>query len=235
MQQHRTVNRDEWVEARKALLAKEKEFTRLRDDLSAQRRDLPWVKVGKTYTFEGPDGTESLADLFDGRSQLITYHFMFGPEWKEGCPSCSYLADSFDRAIIHMNQRDISMVAVSRTAYAKLKAYEDRMGWTFKWMSSLNTDFNQDYHVSFTQEEIDSGKAYYNYRGDGFPVDEGPGLSVFYKDNSGDIYHTYSTYGRGLDALISTYQFVDLAPKGRDEDSLPYPMAWVRRHDEYDM
>ena len=233
MRQHRLVSQAEWVEARKALLAKEKEFTKLRDDLSADRRALPWVKVDKTYTFEGPDGMESLADLFDGRSQLITYHFMFGPDWQEGCPSCSFLADNFDRAIIHLNQRDVSMVAISRSPYDRLKAYEGRMGWGFKWLSSLNSDFNQDYHVSFTQEQLDSGKTYYNYREGSFPVGEAPGLSVFFKDEAGDIFHTYSTYGRGLDPLISTYQYLDLAPKGRDEDDLPYPMAWVRRRDEY--
>ena len=234
MQQHRLVSQDEWIAARKALLDKEKEFTRQRDRLSAARRDLPWVKIEKNYLFEGADGTVSLSDLFDGRSQLMTYHFMFGPDWEAGCPSCSFLADNFDRAIVHLNQRDVSMVAISRTAYDKLKAYEDRMGWSFKWLSSLSSDFNHDFGVSFTQEERDSESAYYNYNTGGFPSDEAPGLSVFAKDEAGNIFHTYSTYGRGLDALISTYQYLDLAPKGRDEDALSYPMAWVRRHDEYE-
>lgn len=233
MEQHRLVSQDEWVEARKALLAKEKQFTKLRDDLSAERRDLPWVEVDRNYVFDGPDGPQSLADLFDGRDQLIVYHFMFGPDWQEGCPSCSLIADTFDDAIVHLNQRDVSMVVISRAPYEKLRSYEDRMGWHFKWLSSENTDFNRDFHVTFTAAERESGQAYYNYQSSGFPVDEAPGLSVFYKDQDGRIYHTYSTYGRGLDPLMSTYQFLDLVPKGRDEDGLDFPMAWVRRHDEY--
>lgn len=233
MAQHRTVGRDEWVSERKALLAKEKDFTRLRDSLSADRRALPWVRIDKDYVFHGPNGAESLADLFDGRDQLIVYHFMFGPDWQEGCPSCSLISDTFDDAIVHLNQRNVSMVVVSRAPYAKLKAYEQRMGWHFKWLSSLDSDFNRDFHVSFSQAERDSGQAYYNYQSSGFPVDEAPGLSVFYKDPGGQIFHTYSTYGRGLDALIGTYQFLDLVPKGRDEAALDFPMAWVRRHDEY--
>ncbi|MEM7443643.1 MAG: DUF899 domain-containing protein [Pseudomonadota bacterium] len=233
MQQHRLVGQDEWITARKALLAKEKEFTKQRDRLSAERRALPWVKIEKAYEFDGPDGKVGLADLFEGRSQLMTYHFMFGPDWEAGCPSCSFLADNFDRAIIHMNQRDVSMVAISRTALSKLEAYKKRMGWTFTWLSSLNTDFNQDFGVSFTPEEREAGNAYYNYETGSFPADEAPGLSVFSRDDPGNVFHTYSTYGRGLDALISTYQYLDLAPKGRDEDELSYPMAWIRRHDEY--
>ena len=233
MQHHQIVSQQEWVEARKALLAKEKAFTKQRDALSAERRQLPWVKIDKDYRFDGPNGSESLSDLFDGRDQLVVYHFMFGPDWQEGCPSCSMMADTFDDTIVHLNQRNVSMVVVSRAPYAKLKAYEDRMGWHFKWLSSEAGDFNQDFHVTFTEEERASGQAYYNYRTGSFPVDEAPGLSVFYKDDDGQIFHTYSTYGRGLDALLGTYQFLDLVPNGRDEDSLPFPMAWIRRHDEY--
>ena len=233
MQHHQIVSQQEWIDARKALLAKEKAFTKQRDELSAQRRQLPWVKIDKDYRFEGPNGSESLSDLFDGRDQLVVYHFMFGPDWQEGCPSCSMMADTFDDAIVHLNQRNVSMVVVSRAPYAKLKSYEDRMGWHFKWLSSEASDFNQDFHVTFTEEERENGQAYYNYQTGSFPVDEAPGLSVFYKDENGQIFHTYSTYGRGLDALLGTYQFLDLVPNGRDEDSLPFPMAWIRRHDEY--
>ncbi|MEO1225182.1 MAG: DUF899 domain-containing protein [Pseudomonadota bacterium] len=233
MQQHEVVSQQEWIDARKALLAKEKAFTKKRDELSAQRRQLPWVKIDKDYRFEGPNGSERLSDLFDGRDQLVVYHFMFGPDWQEGCPSCSMMADTFDDAIIHLNQRNVSMVVVSRAPYAKLKAYEDRMGWHFKWLSSEDSDFNQDFHVTFSDEERENGQAYYNYRMGSFPADEAPGLSVFCKDDDGQIFHTYSTYGRGLDALLGTYQFLDLVPNGRDEDSLPFPMAWIRRHDEY--
>lgn len=233
MQQHQVVSQEEWIDARKALLAKEKAFTKQRDALSAERRQLPWVKIDKDYRFDGPNGSESLSDLFDGRDQLVVYHFMFGPDWQEGCPSCSMMADTFDDAIVHLNQRNVSMVVVSRAPYAKLKAYEDRMGWRFKWLSSQASDFNRDFHVTFTADERESGEAYYNYQTGSFPVDEAPGLSVFYKDKDGQIFHTYSTYGRGLDPLLGIYQFLDLVPNGRDEDSLPFPMAWVRRHDEY--
>ena len=233
MQQHQVVSQEEWIDARKALLAKEKTFTKQRDALSAERRQLPWVKIDKDYRFDGPNGSESLSDLFDGRDQLVVYHFMFGPDWQEGCPSCSMMADTFDDAIVHLNQRNVSMVVVSRAPYAKLKAYEDRMGWRFKWLSSQASDFNRDFHVTFTADERESGEAYYNYQTGSFPVDEAPGLSVFYKDKDGQIFHTYSTYGRGLDPLLGIYQVLDLVPNGRDEDSLPFPMAWVRRHDEY--
>jgi predicted dithiol-disulfide oxidoreductase (DUF899 family)/uncharacterized damage-inducible protein DinB len=221
----------EWLKARKELLKKEKEFTRLRDELSRHRRELPWEKVDKNYVFEGPKGKEALADLFDGRSQLIVYHFMFGPGWKEGCPSCSFLADSFDGSAIHLAQRDATFVAISRAPLAELEPFKKRMGWRFKWVSSSGTDFNYDYQVSAKKGE--DGKAYYNYEFTDFPSEERPGASVFYKDEKGNIYHTYSTYARGLDILLNPYNFLDMTPKGRNEEGLPHGMAWVRHHDRY--
>jgi len=228
--QHKIVSQDEWLAARKALLAKEKDFSKARDALAAQRRDLPWVKVEKTYTFEGPQGKETLADLFDGRGQLIVYHFMLGPGWKAGCPSCSYLADHFDGAVVHLAQRDVTLVVVSRAPCAEIAAYQKRMGWKFKWVSSYGTDFNHDFHVSFTPEE--KATAEYNYARSGFPSEEAPGLSAFIKQD-GAVYHTYSTYARGLDILIGAYNFLDMTPKGRAEEGLSHGMAWVKRHDEY--
>jgi predicted dithiol-disulfide oxidoreductase (DUF899 family) len=234
MRNHKVVSREEWLIARKAHLEKEKEFTRLRDQLSAQRRALPWVRVEKQYVFDGPDGRESLAKLFDGRSQLIVYHFMFGPEWKEGCPSCSYWADNFNGAVVHLAHRDITMIAVSKARLDTLDAYRKRMGWSFKWVSSFGNDFNRDYGVSFTPEEMSIGEVHYNYRTTKFPSEEAPGISVFCKNPKGDVFHTYSCYSRGLDMLNGAYHLMDLAPKGRDEDGLPWHMAWVRRHDQYD-
>jgi len=230
--QHAVVSQNEWLAARKALLAQEKEFTRQRDALSAARRQLPWVKIEKDYVFEGSDGKETLADLFGGKSQLMIYHFMLGPGWVQGCPSCSYLADHFDGAIPHLAQRDVSFVVVSRAPLAEIEAYKKRMGWKFKWVSSNGSDFNHDFHVSFTPEEKASGKVDYNYAVGSFPSEEAPGLSTFIKDN-GAVFHAYSTYARGLDIIVGTYNMLDLAPKGRDEASLPWSMAWVRRHDEY--
>jgi predicted dithiol-disulfide oxidoreductase (DUF899 family) len=233
MQTHKIVSEQEWLAARKALLVKEKEFTHARDALSRQRRELPWVRVEKPYVFEGPSGRETLADLFDGHSQLLIYHFMLGPGWGEGCPSCSFLADHFDGAAIHLAQRDVTFVVVSRAPVAEIAAYQKRMGWKFKWVSSHGTDFNHDFHVSFTAEEEARGKVEYNYEVGDFASDEMPGLSAFIKDG-GAVYHTYSAYARGLDMLVGTYNLLDLAPKGRDEDTLPWTMAWVRRHDEYE-
>lgn len=233
MQSHKIVSRDEWIAARKEHLVREKEFTRARDALSAQRRELPWVKVDKDYVFEGADGSESLSDLFDGRSQLIVYHFMYGPDWEEGCPSCSYLADHFDGAIMHLKQRDVTLLAASRAPLEKLDACKKRMGWRFKWVSSLGGEFNQDYHVSFNDDQQASGGVYYNYRNTTFPSSEAPGLSIFRKEESGVIFHTYSAYARGLDMLIGAYNFLDLVPKGRDEANLPFTMEWIRRHDQY--
>ena len=231
--QHTVVSQDQWLTARKALLAKEKEFTKARDALSAARRELPWEKVEKDYVFDTPQGRQSFADLFDGRSQLMIYHFMLGPGWVQGCPSCSYLADHFDGADIHLAQRDVTFVVVSRAPLAEIEAYKKRMGWKFKWVSSHGSDFNHDFHVSFTPEEMASGKVEYNYAKGEFPSEEAPGLSTFIKD-SGAVYHTYSTYGRGLDMFIGAYHFLDVAPKGRDEADLPWSMAWVKRHDEYE-
>jgi predicted dithiol-disulfide oxidoreductase (DUF899 family) len=229
---HKVVSPTEWVAARKEFLKKEKEFTRLRDELSRQRRELPWEKIEKNYVFEGPSGTQTLADLFDGRGQLIIYHFMFGPGWKEGCPSCSFLADSFDAVKLHLAQRDTTLAVVSRATLPEIEAFKARMGWQFPWVSSFGTDFNFEFHVSFTKEEMAARKAYYNFEISGFPSEEGPGLSAFYK-LGGEIFHTYSSYARGLDILLPTYNFLDLTAKGRDEDSLSYPMAWVRHHDRY--
>jgi predicted dithiol-disulfide oxidoreductase (DUF899 family) len=234
MQPHKIVSRDEWLAARKAHLADEKAFSRARDELSRKRRDLPWEKVEKRYAFEGPDGKETLADLFAGKSQLIVYHFMLGPGWEAGCPSCSLLADHFDGSIIHLGQRDVGFVVVSRAPLEQIEAFKRRMGWRFKWVSSFGSDFNFDYHVSFTPEQKAKGAIDYNYEKTDFPSEEAPGASVFYKDAAGNMFHTYSSYGRGLDILIGAYNFLDLAPKGRDEDGLAWSMAWVRHHDRYD-
>src|SRR2546430_2068660 len=231
--QREIVSETEWLIARKDLLTREKEFTRQRDALSAARRQLPMLKIDKEYVFDGPDGKETLADLFDGRSQLIVYHFMFGPDWEEGCKSCSYLADHFDGANWHLPHRDVAFVVVSRAPFSKLNSYKKRMDWRFKWLSSEDNSFNFDYHVSFTKEEEKKNEVYYNYGTREFISDELPGLSVFYKDENGDVFHTYSTYARGLDILVGAYNFLDLVPKGRDEDQFDFTMEWVRRHDQY--
>ncbi len=235
MTQHQIVSRDEWLSARKRLLEREKEFTRQRDQLSAARRELPWVKVNKEYVFEGPDGKESLAELFAERSQLIVYHFMLGPGWEQGCPSCSYLADHFDGATIHLANRDVTFLVASRAPLKEIEAFQKRMGWQFKWVSSNGSDFNYDFNVSFTPEQMAKGKVHYNYRMTEFPSEEAPGISVFTKDDSGTVFHTYSAYARGLDILIGTYNMLDLVPKGRDEADLPYTMAWIRHHDRYEI
>ncbi len=233
MQNHNVVSGDEWLQARKELLVKEKQFTRLRDQLSQARRALPWEKIDKEYVFESPTGKRTLANLFDGRSQLIVYHFMYGPDWDEGCPSCSFWADNFNGIDIHLRHRDITMVAVSRAPLKTLDAYKKRMGWSFKWVSSLDTDFNFDFHVSFTPDEMEKGEMNYNYETRKFPSEEGPGISVFYKNEQGDVFHTYSCFSRGLDMLNGAYHYMDLAPKGRDEEDLPYSMAWLNRRDQY--
>jgi predicted dithiol-disulfide oxidoreductase (DUF899 family) len=229
----KAVSHDEWLEARKKFLAKEKEFTRQRDELSRQRRELPWERVEKQYVFDGPKGKETLGELFGGRSQLIVYHFMLGPGWKEGCPSCSYLADHFDGPSIHLANRDVTLAVISRAPYVEIAAFKRRMGWKFHWVSSNGSDFNYDYNVSFTPEERATGKVNYNYTEMGFPSEEGPGLSAFIKDASGEIFHTYSSYARGLDIFVGAYNFLDHAPKGRDEEGLAFSMAWVRHHDKY--
>ncbi len=233
IQEHEVVSDREWIAARKELLRKEKEFTRQRDQLSRLRRELPWIKVQKDYVFESPKGKETLADLFGSKSQLVVYHFMFGPGWEEGCPSCSLLADHFDGSTVHLANRDVSLVVVSRAPLAQIEAFKKRMGWRFKWVSSFGNDFNRDYGVSFTKEEMAQHKVHYNYEIQEFPREEAPGASVFYKDESGGVFHTYSTYGRGLDILVGAYNFLDLAPKGRDEDGLEFTMSWVRHHDRY--
>jgi predicted dithiol-disulfide oxidoreductase (DUF899 family) len=230
----KVVSQAEWVTARKGLLAKEKEFTRLRDELSRQRRELPWEKVEKRYELEGPQGKVTLGDLFGKRSQLVIYHFMLGPGWKEGCPSCSYLADHFDGAAIHLANRDVTLAVVSHAPFAEIEAFKKRMGWRFPWYSSFGTDFNYDYQVSLHPEDQGKDKVYYNYEMVEFPADERPGLSVFFKDADGEIFHTYSTYARGLDILVGAYNFLDMVPKGRDEDGLKHTMAWVRHHDRYE-
>jgi predicted dithiol-disulfide oxidoreductase (DUF899 family) len=229
----KVVNQPEWMAARKELLKKEREFTHLRDELSRQRRELPWVKVEKNYTFDGPKGKVTLADLFDGREQLVIYHFMFGPGWEQGCPSCSYISDSFDGVTVHLAHRDTTLAVVSRATLPEIEAFKKRMGWRFPWVSSFGTDFNYDYQVSATAEEKESGKAYYNYAVGEFPSEERPGLSAFIR-RGGDVFHTYSSYARGLDILLPTYNILDMTAKGRDEDGLPWPMAWVRHHDRYD-
>jgi predicted dithiol-disulfide oxidoreductase (DUF899 family) len=228
------VSREEWLVARRTHLAREKAFTKLRDELSAERRALPWVKVDKPYRFEGPKGGCALADLFGRRSQLIVYHFMFGPDWAEGCPSCSFWADNFNGIGVHLAHRDIALVAVSRAPLAKLTAYAQRMGWAFAWYSSLGSDFNFDYGVSFTEQQKASGALLYNYGTLPAGVLELPGISVFAKGDDGTVFHTYSCYARGLDMVNGAYHYMDLAPKGRDEDALQYSMQWVRRHDRYE-
>ena len=232
---HPVVSQTKWLEARKELLVKEKEFTRLRDRLSQQRRELPWVKVDKEYIFDGPNGKERLTELFAGRSQLIVYHFMFAPDWDAGCPHCSFWADDFNDIIVHLNHRDVTMIAVSRAPLKKLEAFKKRMGWSFKWVSSAESDFNFDYHVSFRPEELANKKVFYNFSlHDDIDSSEREGVSVFYKDQAGNVFHTYSAQARGIDMLNAAYHYLDLVPKGRDEDKLEFTQAWVRYHDKYE-
>ena len=226
------VSPEKWLAARRELLREEKEFTALRDRLAARRRELPWVKIDQAYTFESPNGRVSLADLFEGRSQLVVYHFMFGPGWEVGCKSCSYVSDHLAPTVVHLQARDVAFAAISHAPLAELAPFKKRMGWSFNWVSSHGSDFNRDYHVSFTAEEMARGQVDYNYRLMDFPLEEAPGLSVFAKDANGDVYHTYSTYGRGVEQLIGTYTVLDLVPKGRDEDPAA-TMSWVRYHDSY--
>ena len=234
MEHNLIVTRDEWLIARKALLAKEKEATRALDALSAERRKLPWVKVEKNYAFDGPNGKETLADLFDGRSQLIVYHFMFGSGWKEGCVGCSFLADNIDGALVHLEHHDVTYVAVSRAPFPEIEAYKRRMGWRFKWVSSYGNDFNYDYHVSFAKDDLAKGKVFYNYAMQDLQSEEMSGRSVFYTDANGDIFHTYSSYARGGDMFLSTYAFLDITPKGRNETGPNHDLSdWVRHHDRY--
>ena len=235
MTNNRIATRDEWLVARKAHLAKEKELTRLRDQLSAERRELPWVRIDKPYVFEGPSGRETLSDLFDGRSQLIIQHFMFGPGWKEGCVGCSFSVDHIERALVHLEHHDVSYVAASRAPLPEIEAFKKRMGWRLKWVSSYGSDFNYDFHVSFKPDEIEKGEGYYNSELRKIGIEELSGRSVFYKDESGDIFHTYSSYGRGGDLMLGTYNILDLMPKGRNETGPNHNMTdWVRHHDRYD-
>ncbi|HWY92940.1 MAG TPA: thioredoxin family protein [Chthoniobacterales bacterium] len=231
--EHSIVSQEKWLQRRKELLSKEKELTRLRDRLNAERRELPWVPVEKNYLFDAPGGKVSLKELFAGRSQLVIYHFMFGPDWNEGCPSCSFVSDHIDGALPHLAARDATMVMVSRAPLAKIEAFKKRMGWRFTWVSSYGSDFNSDFRVSFTKDEMAQGKVNYNYAMQEFPSEEAPGISVFYQDAGGDVFHTYSSYGRGLEQLVGTYMILDMVPKGRDEDKLGFTMEWVRHHDRY--
>ncbi|MHA7970173.1 DUF899 domain-containing protein [Rhizobium sp. CAU 1783] len=231
--EHSVVSREDWLKAREALLQQEKEFTRARDRLNAARLALPWVRVEKDYVFDTPQGPRSLADLFEGRSQLLVYHFMFGPDWEAGCPGCSFFADHIGGTLVHLNNHDVTLVCVSRAPLARIETYRRRMGWTFPWFSSFGSDFNFDYHVSFTKEELAAGPVYYNYRvtPPEQAHDELPGMSCFYRDADGTIYHTYSNYARGGEEMLGTMMILDCAPLGRNENST---MDFVRRHDEYE-
>lgn len=229
--QHTVVSRDDWLAARRDLLKAEKELTRLRDRVARERLALPWVRLEKDYLFDTPEGSRTLADLFAGRSQLIVQHFMFAPGWKEGCKSCSFMADHTDGMNRHLQHHDVTMVAVSRAPLAEIERYRERMGWQFRWVSSLGSDFNHDFRVSFTPEEVASGHIDYNFGQWPETGEEWPGVSAFYKDEAGDIFHTYSTYGRGVEVMMGTYSMLDLAPKGRNESE---GMDWVRRHDRYE-
>jgi predicted dithiol-disulfide oxidoreductase (DUF899 family) len=231
---HRIVSRDEWVAERKTLLAREKELTRLRDQIARERRALPWVRIKKDYIFDTSQGRRRLAELFDGRRQLLVQHFMFAPGWEQGCPSCSFMADHTDGMNPHLAHRDVTLVAVSRAPLADIERFRQRMGWRFRWVSSHGSDFNYDFGVSFTPEEVAKGKIHYNYGSWPFTYEEWPGISVFYKNDAGEVFHTYSTYGRGVEVMMGTYSMLDLVPKGRDEREVEYKMEWVRHHDCYE-
>ncbi|MGO4391847.1 DUF899 domain-containing protein [Variovorax sp. M-6] len=233
---HSVVSADRWVAERKTLLAREKELTRLRDQIARERRALPWVRIEKDYTFDAPEGRRALAELFEGRRQLLVQHFMLGPEWEQGCPSCSFMADHIDGMNVHLAHRDVTLRVVSRAPLAEIERFRRRMGWHFKWVSSYGSDFNHDFGVSFTPQERarGQGEVYYNYGMQPFPAEEAPGISVFYKDDAGAIFHTYSTYGRGVEVMMGTYSLLDLTPRGRDEHNPAHAMDWVRHHDRYE-
>ncbi|RUM97122.1 DUF899 domain-containing protein [Pseudaminobacter arsenicus] len=231
MQPHKIVSQGEWMAAHKVHLAKEKEFTRMRDRLRAERLALPWVRVDKTYEFDTPEGRKTLAELFDGRSQLAMYHFMLGPDWKQGCVGCSFGADHFDGANLHLQHHDVTFLAVSRAPLEKIEAYKKRMGWKFPWVSSFSSDFNYDFNVSFHKEDIKAGRAIYNYVPLDYEMDELHGTTAFYKDEKGDIFRTFSRYARGDEDIMGTYMILDIMPKGRNESGT---MDWVKRHDEYE-
>lgn len=230
---HPVVSRDRWLAERRQLLAREKELTRLGDQVARERRALPWVRVGKEYVFDTLRGPRTLSDLFEGRRQLLVQHFMFAPGWEEGCKSCSYMADHNDGANPHLAQRDTTLLAVSRAPLADIERFRQRMGWRFDWVSSYGTDFNHDFGVNFTRDEISSGAVHYNYKRQPFPREEAPGISVFYRNDAGEVFHTYSRYGRGVEVMMGAYHLLDLTPRGRDEDGLSYSMEWVRHHDLY--
>lgn len=232
--QSKIVSPEKWLTSRLELLREEKEFTRLRDRIAQHCRELPWVKITKPYTFESASGRVSLADLFDGRSQLIVQHFMFGAGWEEGCKGCSFMMDHFNPTVPHLKARDVSFAAVSHAPLQEILPFKTRMGWDVNWVSSQGTDFNHDFQVSFTKEEMATGKVYYNYALRKFPHEEAQGISVFAKDAGGNVYHTYSTYGRGVETIMATYNLLDLVPKGRDEHGDEDGMAWLRYHDSYE-
>jgi len=231
---HPVASSDRWIAEREALLAREKELVRLRDEVARARRALPWERVDKDYVFDTAEGRRSLADLFEGRRQLLVQHFMLGPGWEQGCASCSFMADHTDGMLVHLAHRDVSFVAVSRAPLAEIARFKSRMGWQFRWVSSSANDFNKDFHVSFDPQDRVEGEVYYNYGMTGFPNTEAPGISVFYRDDAGEIFHTYSTFGRGVEAMMGTYSLLDLVPKGRDEHDGFYKMDWVRHHDRYE-
>ncbi|RTQ37343.1 DUF899 domain-containing protein [Variovorax gossypii] len=231
---HRVVSSEQWLAERKAFLAREKELTHLRDQIARERRALPWERVRKNYVFDTPDGKRTLADLFEGRSQLLVQHFMLGPGWEQGCQSCSFMADHTDGMNVHLAHRDITLVAVSRAPLAEIERFRERMGWKFRWVSSNESDFNGDFHVSFGPGELAAGEVYYNYGLQPFPHGEAPGLSAFCRNDAGEVFHTYSTFGRGVEVMMGAYNLMDLMPKGRDEREVPYKMEWVRHHDRYE-
>jgi len=231
---HAVVPQDRWLAARLSLLTREKEMTRLRDQIARERRALPWVHVKKQYVFDTLDGPRSLAELFDGRHQLLVQHFMLGPDWEQGCPSCSFMSDHLGGMELHLAHRDTTLLAVSRAPIEQIERFRRRMGWSFPWVSAFRSDFNQDFGVSFTPQQVASGAVPYNYGVRAFPNDEAPGVSVFYKDDVGSVFHTYSTYGRGVEVMMGTYDLLDITPKGRDEHNPNYPMDWIRHHDRYE-
>jgi predicted dithiol-disulfide oxidoreductase (DUF899 family) len=234
MQTPCVVSRAQWLERRRALLAREKQLTRLRDDVARERRALPRVRIDTPYVFDTPDGPRTLSDLFEDRSQLLVQHFMFAPGWEQGCKSCSYMADHGDGALAHLAARDITFVAISRAPLADIEGFRRRMGWRFNWVSSHGSDFNHDFGVSFTPEQLACGKVDYNFVSQSFPQEEAPGLSEFLRNEAGEVFHTYSTYGRGVEVMMGAYALMDLMPKGRDEDALRFTMEWVRHHDRYE-
>jgi predicted dithiol-disulfide oxidoreductase (DUF899 family) len=234
LENHRIVANDDWVAARKALLKREKELTQLSDQIARERRTLPWVRIDKPYFFETPQGRRALGQLFDGRRQLLVQHFMLGPGWEQGCKSCSFMADHTDGMTVHLAHRDVTFVAISRAPLVEIEAFRKRMGWKFDWVSSHGTDFNRDFGVSFTPDDLAKGKLNYNYGEWPHASEELPGISVLYKNDAGEIFHTYSAYGRGVEAMMGTYRMLDITPKGRDETNLKFTMEWVRHHDRYD-